>query len=69
MTSVGVVSGGRRGTPSFAEDPTCSVDGAPPFTTVTPVMVPLICFHGERLSFQQDGVRRYACLNLPRQAR
>jgi predicted esterase len=57
------------GTPAFADDPTCSADGAPPFTTVTPVTVPLLCPQGELLSFEQEGVRRYACLNLPRQAR
>lgn len=57
------------GTPSFAEDPPCSADGAPPFPTVNPVTIPQLCHHGELLSYEQDGVKRYACLNLPRQAR
>lgn len=57
------------GAPSFAADPPCSADGAPPFPTVKPVTIPQACYHGKLLSFDQDGVKRYACLNLPRQAR
>jgi len=57
------------GSSGFADDVPCSADGAPPFTTVEPVTIPLLCPQGRLLSFDQDGVRRYACLNLPAQAR
>jgi len=48
--------------------PTCSADGAPPIQTAKPVTVPPVCKQGKRLSFDQDGIHRYACLNLPPQA-
>lgn len=50
--------------------PTCSTtDGTPPLQTANPpVTVPPDCKQGKRLSFEQDGLRRYACLNLPPQA-
>ncbi len=50
--------------------PTCSTtDGAPALQTANPpVTVPPVCKQGRRLSFEQDGIRRYACLNLPPQA-
>ncbi|MFY0572312.1 hypothetical protein ACN28E_51925 [Archangium lansingense] len=47
---------------------TCSVDGAPPMRTVEPVTLHPRADGGEVLSFVQEGVTRYACLNLPAQA-
>jgi poly(3-hydroxybutyrate) depolymerase len=38
-------------------------------TTVSPVTLRPICYQGKLLSFEQEGVTRYACLNTPRQAR
>lgn len=49
--------------------PACSADGAPPIQTAKPpVTVPPVCKQGKLLKFAQDGLRRYACLNLPPQA-
>lgn len=47
---------------------TCSIDGAPPMQTVEPVTLRPRDDGGEVLSFVQEGVTRYACLNLPAQA-
>ncbi|WNG62055.1 prolyl oligopeptidase family serine peptidase [Archangium gephyra] len=47
---------------------TCSIDGAPPMQTVEPVTIRPRAEGGEVLSFVQEGVTRYACLNLPAQA-
>jgi predicted esterase len=59
----------RKGTSSSGSaEVTCSADGAPPFTTVPPVTVKPVCSEGSVLSFDQAGVTRYACLNLPAQA-
>lgn len=48
--------------------PTCSSHGAPPMRTVQPVTKVPSCSKGKVLSFEQNGVTRYACLNLPRQS-
>lgn len=54
----------------FGADATCSTTtGAPPIQTKAPVTVRPVCYQGRLLSFDQDGVTRYACLNLPRGAR
>ncbi|WP_266170144.1 PHB depolymerase family esterase [Dyella subtropica] len=45
--------------------PTCSATGTPPLETVEPVTERPICKDGQVLSFDQNGVTRYACLNLP----
>lgn len=56
-------------TPLQAADATCSTTtGAPPIQTVQPTTIRPFCKQGSVLSFDQAGVRRYACLNLPRQA-
>jgi predicted esterase len=47
---------------------TCSADGAPPIRTVQPTTRRPFCEQGHVLSFDQGGITRYACLNLPRQA-
>jgi poly(3-hydroxybutyrate) depolymerase len=57
-----------RSAPSRGADAVCSTDGTQPIQTVTPTTVRPICKSGSLLSFDQDGVHRYACLNLPRQA-
>ena|SRR5579872_4469415 len=50
----------------FAAEATCSTaTGAPPIPTVAPVTLRPLCVQGETLTFDQDGVTRYACLNLP----
>ena len=55
---------------AFAAEATCSTaTGAPPFQTVAPVTLRPLCVQGETLTFDQDGVTRYACLNLPPGAR
>ena len=46
----------------------CSSYGAPPFNTVYPVTKSLNCEDGTLLSWEQDTVTRYACLNYPAQA-
>lgn len=46
-------------------EPTCSATGTPPFETVSPVTEQPRCKDGRVLSFDQAGVKRYACLNLP----
>jgi poly(3-hydroxybutyrate) depolymerase len=51
------------------EQVTCSADGAPPFTTDQPVTVRPYCYQGRLLSFNQNGITRYACFNAPQQAR
>ncbi|HWW59978.1 MAG TPA: prolyl oligopeptidase family serine peptidase [Thermoanaerobaculia bacterium] len=49
--------------------PPCNaVTGAPPIETVTPVTKKVACQGGRLLRFDQGGVERYACLNLPAQA-
>ncbi|MFC5742622.1 hypothetical protein [Dyella tabacisoli] len=45
--------------------PTCSATGTPPLETVEPVTERPACKEGQVLSFDQDGVTRYACLNQP----
>jgi poly(3-hydroxybutyrate) depolymerase len=57
-----------QASPSRSAEATCSADGTPPIQTVQPVTVRPVCKEGRVLSFDQEGVRRYACLNLPRQA-
>ena len=53
-----------------SSNPPCSPStGAPPITTVPPVTQPVDCQDGKLLSFEQSGVTRYACLNLPAQAK
>jgi poly(3-hydroxybutyrate) depolymerase len=47
---------------------TCLPDGAPPIRTVSPVTRRPFCEQGHLLSFDQEGITRYACLNLPQQA-
>ena len=42
----------------------CSADGAPPMPTVQPVTFRPRAHGGRVLSFTQQGVERYACLNL-----
>jgi len=46
----------------------CSATGAPPIRTVTPETKKVTCNGGRLFSFDQNGVVRYACLNLPAQA-
>lgn len=46
----------------------CDQYGAFPIRTVEPVTQPLVCADGVQLSFAQDNVIRYACLNYPGQA-
>ena len=48
--------------------PSCSVTGAPPIETVAPVTERPSCTDGKVLSFDQSGVTRYACLNMPPKA-
>ncbi len=48
--------------------PPCSATGAPPILTVKPVTEKVTCDGGKLLSFDQNGIERYACLNLPSQA-
>src|SRR5579883_1463540 len=45
--------------------PVCSATGTPPLETVEPVTERPVCKGGQVLSFSQNGVMRYACLNLP----
>ncbi|GAA0704876.1 PHB depolymerase family esterase [Dokdonella soli] len=45
--------------------PACSATGTPPLETVEPVTERPTCKDGQVLSFDQNGVTRYACLNLP----
>jgi len=45
--------------------PACSATGTPPLETVEPVTEKPNCKDGRVLSFDQAGVTRYACLNLP----
>jgi predicted esterase len=47
---------------------TCSVSGAPRIRTVPPVTEPPSCREGQVLSFDQNGITRYACLHIPEQA-
>lgn len=42
--------------------------GAPPIVTIAPFTMKPHCFEGTRLSYDQEGVTRYACLNWPAQA-
>ena len=51
-----------------AAAPACSATGTPPLQTVAPVTERPGCKDGRVLSFDQNGVKRYACLNLPPQA-
>lgn len=57
-----------QASPSRSADAVCSADGTQPIETVTPTTVRPICKQGSLLSFDQGGVRRYACLNLPPKA-
>lgn len=50
---------------TVAAQPTCSATGTPPLETVAPVTERPSCKDGRVLSFDQNGVTRYACLNLP----
>jgi poly(3-hydroxybutyrate) depolymerase len=45
--------------------PQCSATGTPPLQTVAPVSERPKCKNGQVLSFEQAGITRYACLNLP----
>lgn len=58
--------------PAFAEisvtAPVCSATGTPPIETIEPVTERPACRDGQILSFDQAGITRYACLNLPPQA-
>lgn len=56
-----------QSSPSRSAEATCSADGTPPIETVTPTTIRPFCKQGRVLSFDQAGVRRYACLNLPPQ--
>jgi len=47
---------------------TCSADGAPPIRTVPRTTRRPFCEQGRVLAFDQEGITRYACLNLPQQA-
>jgi poly(3-hydroxybutyrate) depolymerase len=47
----------------------CAATGAPPIRTDEPATIPLYCSQGKLLSFRQNGVSRYACLNAPAQVR
>ncbi|HYI12822.1 MAG TPA: PHB depolymerase family esterase [Thermoanaerobaculia bacterium] len=49
--------------------PPCSATGAPPMETVPPVTQKPKCKDGRLLKYSQEGVERYACLNLPPQAK
>ncbi|HJQ36648.1 MAG TPA: prolyl oligopeptidase family serine peptidase [Thermoanaerobaculia bacterium] len=50
--------------------PLCNcTTGAPPIRTVQPETKKVSCNGGRLLSFEQNGVERYACLNLPAEAR
>jgi len=57
------------GEPSGPPPPCSPATGAPPIRTVPPVTKKIRCHGGRLLSFAQNGVERYACLNLPAQAR
>lgn len=46
----------------------CNATGAPPMTTVNPATARLDPHGGRLLQFNQNGVTRYANLNLPREA-
>lgn len=49
---------------------TCfATTGAPPIRTDEPTTIPLYCAEGKLLSFRQNGVARYACLNAPAEVR
>jgi len=48
-----------------AAQPVCSATGTPPLETVEPVTERPACKDGQVLSFDQNGVTRYACFNLP----
>lgn len=50
---------------SGTAQPSCSATGTPPLETVEPVTERPACKDGQVLSFDQTGVTRYACLNLP----
>jgi poly(3-hydroxybutyrate) depolymerase len=54
---------------SAAPPPCDATTGAPPIRTVIPVTKKVSCHGGRLLSFEQNGVERYACLNLPAQAK
>lgn len=54
--------------PTNTEEFSCSADGAPPIRTVQPATIQPSCDGGRVLSFDQNGLTRYACLNLPQQA-
>ncbi|MDK2125155.1 prolyl oligopeptidase family serine peptidase [Parachitinimonas caeni] len=47
----------------------CSEYGAPPMQTVEPVTKRPKCLQGQVLSYDQDNITRYACLNTPKQVR
>jgi poly(3-hydroxybutyrate) depolymerase len=51
-----------------ASQPACTATGTPPMETVKPVTERPRCEDGKLLSFDQNGVTRYACFNLPPQA-
>ncbi len=51
-----------------AESVSCSAFGAPPMPTVEPVTFRPHAKGGRVLSFDQNGVTRYACLNFPVEA-
>lgn len=46
----------------------CTADGAPPMQTKAPVTIRPFNPCGPVFSFEQQGVRRYACFNAPHQA-
>jgi poly(3-hydroxybutyrate) depolymerase len=52
-------------TDAVALQPTCTATGTPPMETVTPVTERLVCKDGQAWSFNQNGLPRYACFNLP----
>ncbi|GLQ94356.1 PHB depolymerase family esterase [Dyella acidisoli] len=50
---------------TVASQLTCSATGTPPMETVEPVTERPTCKDGQVLSFDQNGVIRYACFNPP----
>jgi poly(3-hydroxybutyrate) depolymerase len=70
LAAGGAVLGVNAAHAASIADATCSTTtGAPPIQTVAPVTVRPLCVQGQTLTFDQDGVTRYACLNLPQAAR
>ncbi len=58
----------KKSSTTAAASYVCSTDGTPPMPTTTPVTIKPYCEHGRILSFEQEGITRYACFDSPAQA-